>query len=147
MAHFPPTARSPIGLPSFSPSLLLLSSLWEDFRLWLNLSPLPSRPRTVPLSGSSGKSPDTWNRRDPRPSPRPMPATATPNEGMPMFVPIGRRLLDRTTDLLPALEPPTFQRQRSQDLPPRFDQIQVRRVLRLEHELPPGKRQREQQHI
>src|SRR5512142_3024166 len=99
------------------------------------------------LSGSSGKSPDTRERRDPRPSPRPVPTTAAPEERVPMVVPVGRGFLDRTTDLLPRLEPTPLQCQTPQHLPPRLDQIQVGRVLGLEDELPPGKSQREQQHI
>src|SRR3712207_8395991 len=52
--------------------------------------------------------------------------------------------LFRSADLLPGLEPSPLQRQRLQHLPPRLDQVEVRRVHRLEDELPPREGQREQ---
>ena len=99
------------------------------------------------LSGSSGKSPDTRDGRDPRPASRPVAPPAAPDERVAVLVPVRRRLLDRPADLLPGLEPPPLQRQRLQHLPPRLDQVQVRRVLRLEDELPPRVGQAEQQHV
>ena len=76
-----------------------------------------------------------------------MSSPTTPDERVPMPVPVGRRLLDRTTDFLPSLEPATFQRQRLEHLPPGFDQIQIGRVLGLEDELPAGISQAKEQHI
>src|SRR4051794_6242724 len=89
----------------------------------------------VRLIGSSGKSSDTWDRRDSRPSPRTVSTTSAPDERVAMLIPVDRRLLHRAADLLPALEPTTLQRQTAQHLPPRLDQVQVRRILRLEDEL------------
>ena len=71
-----------------------------------------------------------------------MTAPPAPDERVPVRVPVRRRLLDRPADLLPSLEPPALQRQAPEHLPPRLDQVQVRRVLRLEDELPPRMRQR-----
>src|SRR5262249_41192989 len=76
-----------------------------------------------------------------------MAAAPAPDERMPMLVPVGRRLGHRAADLLPRLEPPALQGQRPQHLPPRLDQVEVRRVLRLEDELPPRAPQREQEHV
>src|SRR4051812_12259155 len=99
------------------------------------------------LSGSSGKSPDTGDNRDAWLSPWPVPPPSSPDERVAMVVPGGRRLLDRPADLLPGLEPPPVQGQRLEHLPPRLDQVQIRRVFRLEDELPPRVRQAEQQHV
>src|SRR5437762_3394428 len=65
---------------------------------------------TLGLSGSSGKSPDAGDGGDPRLTSRLMAPSPTPDERVPVLVPVGRRLLDRATDLLPRLESPTFQR-------------------------------------
>ena len=70
-----------------------------------------------------------------------------PDEGRAVLVPVGRRLGHRTAHLLPTLEPPSLQRQRPQHMPPRLDRVQVRRVLRLEDELPTRLPKREQQHV
>src|SRR5262249_22996450 len=90
------------------------------------------------LSGASGKSPDAGYGGHPRPAARPVPPPSAPDERVPVQVPVGGRFLDRPAALLPGLEPPPLQRQRLQHLPPRLDQVEVRRVLRLEHHLPPG---------
>src|SRR5262249_19208646 len=92
------------------------------------------------LSGASGKSPDARYRGYPRPASRSVATAAPPDERMAVLVPVGRRFFDGLADVLPRLEPTPFQRQRAQHLPPRLDQVQVRRVLRLEDELPAGVR-------
>src|SRR4051794_37943239 len=81
------------------------------------------------LSGSSGKSPDTGHSRDAWPAARPMAPTTSPDEGVRVLVPISRRLSHRPADILPALESPPLQRQAPQHLPPRLDQVQIRRIL------------------
>src|SRR5690348_9724987 len=54
---------------------------------------------------------------------------------------------DRLAHLLPRLEPATLQRQATQNLPPWLDEVQVRRVLQLEDELPTRVGQSEQEGI
>src|SRR3954468_2912976 len=76
-----------------------------------------------PISGSSGKSPDTREDRDPRPTTWPVPPPPAPDERVTVPVPVRRRLLDRPADLRPGLEPPTLQRQTLEHLPPRLDQV------------------------
>ena len=66
-----------------------------------------------------------------------------PHERVAVGVPVGGGPLDRGLDLLPRLGPPALQRQRPEHLPPRLDQVQVRRGHRLEDELPPRVRQAE----
>ncbi len=66
---------------------------------------------------------------------------------MPRLVPGGPGRLDRLAPLLPSLEPPALQRQRPQHRPPRLAQVQVRRVGRLEHPLPPRIRPPQEQPI
>ncbi len=66
---------------------------------------------------------------------------------MPRLVPGGPGRLDRLAPLLPSLEPPALQRQRPQHRPLRLAQVQVRRVCRLEHHLPPRIRPPEEQPI
>ena len=78
-------------------------------------------------------------------SPGPVPATPTPHERVAVGVPVHRRPLHGRLDLLPRLEPPTLESQRPEHLPPRFDQVQVRRARRLDDEPRPRVRQREQE--
>src|ERR671938_395245 len=68
-----------------------------------------------------------------------------PDEGMPMLVPVGGGLRHGLADLLPGREAPALEGQGAQDFPPRFDQIEIGRVLGLEDELPARIRQTEQQ--
>lgn len=84
------------------------------------------------LYGASGKSSDTWSGRDPRPASGPMPPPPAPDERVPVPVPVPRRLTHRPRHLVPGHEPSPLQRQRLQHLPPRLDQVQVRRVHRLD---------------
>jgi len=53
----------------------------------------------------------------------------------------------RLLDLLPALEAPSFEGQRLERLPPRLDQVQIRRSSELKDELPARIRQIEEEHI
>src|SRR5260370_37992474 len=78
---------------------------------------------------------------------RAMQVSAAPDEGMTMGVPVPGRGRNGCADLVPRLEALPLERQRAQDLPPRFDQIQVRGVFGLEDELPAGMRQGEEQDI
>ena len=76
-----------------------------------------------------------------------MPSSSSPDKRMFMRVPVGRGRLDRLNDLLPGLKAPAFERQGTQNLPPRFDQIEVGRIGRLIHELPPLVMDHEEQQI
>src|SRR4051794_4995748 len=88
-----------------------------------------------------------WDGRDPEAARLPMTPSTTPDEWMPVIVPVGRGPCDGLLGLGPGLEAASFQSQRAQRLPPRFDQVQVRRVGGLEHELPARMQQAEQQHV
>src|SRR4028118_776980 len=67
-----------------------------------------------------------------------MSLTLTPDEGVLMSVPVTSSFTDGLSNLLPGVETPALQRERTQHLPPGFYQVQVRGVHRLEDELPPG---------
>src|SRR5215204_2507170 len=97
-----------------------------------------------PLSGLSTKLANTWCGGDSRCPAGPVTPPPTPDEWVPVGIPVHCRFLHRGGDLIPRLEPPALQGQRSQDLPPRLDQVQVGCRDRLEHELPPRVRQVEQ---
>src|SRR5262249_40854826 len=99
------------------------------------------------LSGSSGKSANAGDGGDPRRPAWPVAASPSPDERMAVPIPVRRRPLHCITHLFPTLEAPPLQGQRPQHLPPRLDQVQVRRVLRLEDKLPPWVRQRKQQDV
>ena len=64
-----------------------------------------------------------------------MSASTTPDKRMLMGIPIGRGCLDCLLDLLPGLKTPAFERQRTQDLPPGFNQIEIGRIRGLIDEL------------
>jgi hypothetical protein len=64
-----------------------------------------------------------------------------------VLVPVRGGAPDRLFDFRPGFEAAALQRQRAQDLSPRLDQVQVGRVLGLEHELPARMGEREQEHI
>jgi hypothetical protein len=64
-----------------------------------------------------------------------------------MGIPVGGRRRDCLADLVPGLEALALEGQGAQDLPPRFDQVQVGGVRGLEDELPPGVGEREEEHI
>ncbi len=76
-----------------------------------------------------------------------MSASTTPDKGMLMGIPVGRGRLDRRLDLLPGLKASAFERQRAQDLPPRFNQIQVGRIRGLIDELPTRMMDHKQQQV
>ena len=76
-----------------------------------------------------------------------MSPSAAPQEGVHVLVPVRGGAPDGLFNLRPSLEAPALERQRAQDLPPRLDQVQVGRVLRLEDELPARMGEREEQHI
>jgi len=84
---------------------------------------------------------------DPIPARQAMPAPSAPHEGVTMRVPIRTCFDDRVLDRLPGQKLPPLQCQRFQDLPPRLDQVQIRRIRRLEDELPARMRQGEEQDI
>jgi hypothetical protein len=64
-----------------------------------------------------------------------------------MSVPVRGSFMHSRSYLLPGIESPTLQRKGAQHLPPRLDQLQVRRIHRLEDELPPWVRGREEHRI
>ena len=76
-----------------------------------------------------------------------MAPAAAPDERVPVLVPVGGGALDGLLDLGPGIEAPPFKDQGAQHLPPRLDEVQVGRVLRLEDELPAWMGQGEQQYV
>src|SRR3982751_2907634 len=76
-----------------------------------------------------------------------VPPFAAPQEGVLVRVPVRGGAPDSLLDLGPGLEAAALQCQRAQDLPPRLDQVQIGRILGLEHELPARVGKREQEHI
>src|SRR3954454_4227075 len=90
---------------------------------------------------------DIWRGSDAEPTRRAMPPAAAPDERVLVLVPVGGGTLDGLLDLGPGVEAPSFEGQRAQHLPPRLDEVQVGRVLRLECELPAWMGQGEQQHV
>ncbi len=64
-----------------------------------------------------------------------------------MLVPIRSCRFDRVRNLFPCREASALECQRAQDFPPRLDQVQVCRILRLEHELPARMMKREHHHV
>ena len=120
-----PSRREPAGRATTVPEGLVERDAWylpsvgltPNAAVTILALPTVVNPSKLPnfeaaVSGASGKSPDAGDGRDPRPTPRPVPPTAAPDEGMPVLVPVGRRLLHRPAHLLPGLEPPPLQRQR-----------------------------------
>src|SRR5437016_7087562 len=76
-----------------------------------------------------------------------MSASTPPDKGMLMCIPIGSGGLDRLLDLLPVLKASAFERQRTQDLPPGFNQIEIGRIGGLIDELPTRMMDHEQQQV
>jgi len=64
-----------------------------------------------------------------------MSSASAPDIGMFVRIPIGRRLVHCLLDLFPGLEASPFKRQRLEGFPPGFNQVQVRGVGGLKHEL------------
>src|SRR6266702_5491994 len=73
-----------------------------------------------------------------------MATSPSPDKGMLMRIPVGSGFLHRFLDLLPSLKAFAFERQRAQDLPPGFDQVQVGRIGGLIDKLPAGMMDHEQ---
>ena len=88
-----------------------------------------------------------WHDGDPGAARGAVPPSTAPDERMLVRVPVRGGAPDGFFDLGPGLEAAAFEGQRAQDLPPRFDQVQVSRVLGLEHELPARVGQSEEQHV
>src|SRR5438876_4798079 len=86
-----------------------------------------------------------WQDGNAGAAPGPMPPSLSPDKRMPMLVPVNRRLGHRLAHFFPGLEAAPLQGQGAQHLPPWLDQVQVRRILGQEHELPARMRQAEQQ--
>jgi hypothetical protein len=76
-----------------------------------------------------------------------MAASPPPDEGMLMGIPVGGGRLDRLYNLLPGLKASTFECERAQDLPPRFDQIEIGGIRRLIDKLPALMMDHEEQQI
>src|SRR5215212_8581818 len=88
-----------------------------------------------------------WHDGDPGAARGAVPPSTAPEEGMLVRVPVRGGAPDGFFDLGPGLEAAALERPRAQDLPPRFDQVQVGRILGLEHELPARVGQSEEQHV
>src|SRR3954469_17356280 len=90
---------------------------------------------------------DIWRGRAAETARRAMAPAAAPDERVLVLVPVFGGALDGLLDLGPGVEPSALEGQGAQHLPPRLDEVQVGRVLRLEHELPARVGQGEQQHV
>jgi len=89
--------------------------------------PEPDRPGQ--LCSSSGKSPDARDSGDPWAAPLGVAAPAfSPNERMPMLIPVSRCCLNCVAHLFPRGEVTAFQGQRLHDVPPGLDQIHIRGI-------------------
>src|SRR3954447_12873625 len=76
-----------------------------------------------------------------------MPPPFAPHKRMLMSIPVGCSLFHRLFDFFPRLEATPFEGQRTQDLPPGFNQVQVGRIGRLIDKLPALMREHEEQQI
>ncbi len=76
-----------------------------------------------------------------------MPRSPSPDKRMLVGIPVGGGFLDRFLDLLPVLKAFALERQRAQDLPPGFDQVQVGRIGRLIDKLPTRMMNHEEQQV
>src|SRR3954463_6052376 len=72
-----------------------------------------------------------WHDGDPGAARGAVPPSTAPDERMLVRVPVRGGAPDGFFDLGPGLETAALEGQRAQDLPPRFDQVQVSRVLGL----------------
>src|SRR4051812_24403439 len=70
-----------------------------------------------------------------------------PDERVLVLVPVCGGTLDGLLDLGTSIEPSALESQRAQHFPPRLDEVEVGRILWLEHELPAWVGQGEQQHV
>jgi hypothetical protein len=64
-----------------------------------------------------------------------MATSPSPDKGMLMGIPVGCGCLNRLLDLLPVLKTSAFKSQRTQDLPPGFNQIEISCIRGLIDEL------------
>src|SRR3954451_16888931 len=88
-----------------------------------------------------------WRGSDAETERRAMAPAAAPDKRVLVLVPVFGGALDGLLDLRPGVEPFALEGQGAQHLPPRLDEVEVRRVLRLEHELPAWMGQGEHQHV
>ena len=88
-----------------------------------------------------------WQRRDAGFSTWTMPATTPPEIRMPMLVPVPRRRLDRFDHLVPGLTTAPCEGEGAQRFPPRLNQVEIGRRLRLKDKLPPRMLQTKQPDI
>ncbi len=99
------------------------------------------------FSGASAKLSHRWRGGDAGRPTGPVTPSSAPVKWMSVRVPVSRRPVHRLNDLLPCPESSALERQGPQDLPPRLDQVQVRRRDRLEDKLPSRACHVEQQHV
>ena len=76
-----------------------------------------------------------------------MSASTPPHKGMLMRIPVRRRCLDRLNDLLPGFKTSALERERTEDFPPRLNEVQVRGVLGLVDELRARMMDQEQEQV
>src|ERR1051325_4831006 len=88
-----------------------------------------------------------WHDSDPGAGGGAVPPSTAPQERVLVLVPVRGGASDSLLDLGPSLEAAALERQRAQDFSPRLDQIQVSRILGLEHKIPARGGEREQEHI
>jgi hypothetical protein len=90
---------------------------------------------------------DIWHEGDPRAARGAVAPFAAPPKGVLVGVPVCGGAPDSLLDLGPSLEPAALERWRVEDFPPRLDEVQIGRILGLEHELPARVGEREQENI
>ena len=76
-----------------------------------------------------------------------MPPSPPPDKRMLVGIPVGRGRLHRFLNLLPGLKALAFESQRTQDLPPGFDEIEIGGIRRLIDELPARMMDHKQQQV
>jgi len=76
-----------------------------------------------------------------------MPTSLPPDKRMLVGIPVGRGRLDRFLNLLPGLEALAFESQRTQDLPPGFDEIEIGGIRRLIDKFPARMMDHEEQQV
>jgi len=76
-----------------------------------------------------------------------MPAPPPPDKGMFMGIPVGGRRLDCLYDLLPGFKALALESQRTQDLPPGFDQVEIGCISGLIDKFPAWMMDHEQQEV
>lgn len=76
-----------------------------------------------------------------------MPSSPSPDKGMLVGIPVRSGCFHGYSHLVPSLKAPSLQGQRTQDFPPRFNQIQVGRIGGLIDKLPARMMDHEQQQV